>query len=88
MIKDAGLAYRETEGNGREIYCQVCLTHCGSKDDVGIGSQRKFLYVTKKCVDRHIGTERHKQALQLQWMEVERKARGTRVGLLVGRAAL
>jgi hypothetical protein len=87
MIRDAGLAYRDTEGNGREIYFSVFLTYCGSKGDVGIGSQRK-LHVTNKYVDRHLGTARHKQALQLQWMKVERKACRTRVKLAVGRATL
>jgi len=38
MAKDAGLAYRETDEIGREIYCLVCLTYCGSKGDVGIAS--------------------------------------------------
>jgi hypothetical protein len=40
-IKDEGIAYRETEDNGREIYCLVCQTYCGSKGDVGIGSLRE-----------------------------------------------
>jgi hypothetical protein len=25
MVRDAGLAYREIDDNGREIYCLVCL---------------------------------------------------------------
>jgi len=87
MIKDAGLAYWEAKGNGREIYCPVCLEYCGSKGDLGIGSHKK-LHVTKQCVARHLGTARHKQALQLQGMEMERKARRARVGLSVGKTTL
>jgi hypothetical protein len=26
MVRDVGLAYRETDENGREIYCPICLT--------------------------------------------------------------
>jgi hypothetical protein len=71
MVRDAGLAYRETEESGREIYCPICLTYCGGKGDVGIASHRK-LHVTKKCVARHLGTAMHKKALRMQAMEVER----------------
>ena len=30
MVRDVGLAYREDDANGREIYCLVCLTYGGS----------------------------------------------------------
>ena len=84
MGKDADLAYRETDETGREIYCPVCLTYCGSKGDVGIASYRK-LNVTKACIERHLSTFRHKQALQMHVLEVESLARRTRVGLTIGK---
>jgi hypothetical protein len=31
MVREAGLAYKETDDNGREIYCPVCLTYCEIK---------------------------------------------------------
>ncbi len=87
MVKDVGLAYRETDESGREIYCPICLTYCGGKGDVGIACNKK-LHVTKKCVARHLDTTMHMKALQMQAMEVDRQARRNRVGLIVGRAAL
>ena len=87
MVRDAGLAYRETDESGREIYCPICLTYYGGKGDVGIASNMK-LHVTKKCVARHLGTAMHMKALQMQAMEVDRQARRNRVGLTVGRTTL
>ena len=46
------------------------------------------LHITKKSIWRHLHTARHKQALHVQNIELELKARRTRVGLSVGRAAL
>ncbi len=87
MVRDAGLAYRDCDDNGREIYCLVCQLYGGKEVNVPITTYPK-LHVTKKAIGRHMITTRHKQALQMQEMEVERIARRTRVGLTVGRATL
>ena len=34
MVSDADLAYKDTDDNGREIYCPICLTYCDSKNYV------------------------------------------------------
>jgi hypothetical protein len=83
MVRDVGLAYRETCDNGHEIYCPVCQRYCGSKGYVGIHNSWK-LFVTNQSIGRHLGTTRHKQSLDLHAMEMERQARRTRVGLAVG----
>jgi hypothetical protein len=87
MVKDVGLAYRETDETGREIYYPVWLTYRGSKGDFGIASYRK-LNGTKAYIERHLGNFQHKQALQMQVLEVENKARRTRVGLTIGGTTL
>jgi hypothetical protein len=28
MVRDAGLAYRDIDNNGREIFCPICLAYC------------------------------------------------------------
>ena len=58
VVRDAGLAYRDTDDHGREIYCPTCLAYCGNKCYVGITSFPK-LHVTKKTIGRHLGTARH-----------------------------
>jgi Pyruvate/2-oxoacid:ferredoxin oxidoreductase delta subunit len=77
MVKDAGLSYRDTNDNVRKINCQLCLVYCEPK-----------LYMTKKSIGRHMGTARHKQALKIYAMEVERQARRARVGLAICRTGL
>jgi hypothetical protein len=47
VVRDAGLAYRDTDAHGREIYCPTCLTYCDKKSYIGITSFPK-LHVTKK----------------------------------------
>ena len=36
VVRDAGLAYRDTDEHGREIYCPACLAYYGNKGYVGI----------------------------------------------------
>ncbi len=47
IVRDAGLAYRDTDDHGREIYCPTCLACCNKKGYIGITSFPK-LHVTKK----------------------------------------
>ena len=61
MVTDAGLAYKDTDEKGREIYCPVCLTYCENKGFVVIGSYPKP-HITKKLFRgtcRLHGTSKH-----------------------------
>ena len=57
MVKDVGLAYRNNDANGREIYCPICLTHGGRGGDACITIFPK-LHVTQKGIGRHLLTAR------------------------------
>ncbi len=47
MVRDAGLAYPDTDDNGRRIYCPVWLTYCNNKGYVVITSYPKLLVAMK-----------------------------------------
>ena len=62
MVRDAGLAYRDTDDGGREVYCPVCLKYrAGDGHEVVRIFER--LSVNMKQIARHLATQRHKQAL-------------------------
>ena len=69
MVRDAGLAYRDTDENAQEIFCPICLTYC---ENIGYGVITSYpkLHIIKKSsfkksIERHLRTARHKQAISL-----------------------
>jgi hypothetical protein len=59
MVRDFGLAYRDTDNDGREVYCPVCLKCRG-----GEGREVIKVYASpsasRKAIGRHVATQRHK----------------------------
>ncbi len=85
MVRDSGLAYRDTGGEGREVYCPVCLQYRAS-DGHEVVTER--LHSARKQIARHLATQRHKQAIEEEMQEATRTVRRHRVGLKIARTAL
>ena len=62
MVKEAGLAYRDTDEGEREVYCPVCLQYRVGDGPVVITVYRR-LGITRKSIARHLGTKSHIRAL-------------------------
>ena len=87
MVRDSSLAYRDTDEEGREVYCPVCLKYrAGDGHEVVRVPER--LHAARKAIARHLGTQRHKQALEEEMREATRCVRRHRVGLNIARTTL
>ncbi len=63
MVKDSGLAFRDTVDEGRVVFCPVCVKfRVGEGSDVIKTYQR--LFETRKSIARRLGSLRHKQAME------------------------
>ncbi len=84
MVTDYGLAYRDTDDNGREIYYPVC-----SKYRRGEGHEVIKVYAnlcaSRKAIERHVATQRITQAFEEEQRESVREVRPRRVGLNIAR---
>ncbi len=87
MVRDSGLAYRDTDNNGREFSCPVCLKYRRVEGHEVIKVYAN-LCATRKAIGRHLASQRHKHALDEEQRESEREARRRRVGMDIARTAL
>ena len=85
--RDSGLAFKSTDGEGREVYCPVCLK-CRAGDDHELVDAYGRLHITSKHIGRRLATQRHMQSLAEEQREVTRGERRRRVGLNIARIAL
>ena len=87
VVRDSGMAYRDTDDTARDILCPVC---CEYRDGAGdlIFSADQRLSDLKKAIGRHLECSRHKQALEEQERALLLAVRRSRVGLTIARTAL
>ncbi len=69
MVRDASLAYRDTDERGRQVYCPVCLKHRGIDGHAVIIVYRK-LGINRKSIGRHLVT---KKGISEHWMRSRRR---------------
>ena len=87
MVRDSGLAYRDMDGAGREVYCPVCFQY-PAVDSHEVIRVHERLHAARKLIARHLATQRNKQALDEEKREATREVRRHRVGLNIARTAL
>jgi hypothetical protein len=87
MVRDAGLAFRDTDDGAREVYCPVCESF---KESDGNQVIKLFPRIgeSRKAIGRHLESQAHKKAVEEEQREEKRKERRRRVGLTVARTAL
>ena len=74
MIRDSSLAYRDTDGEGRQVYCPICLKYRAGDSNEIINMYRR-LSDTHKSIARHLSAQGHKQAFEEGHRKVTRDLR-------------
>ncbi len=69
------------------MYCPVCLKYRAG-DGYEVVNVSGRLRVTRKSIERHMATQRHKPALDEEQREAKRETRRHRVGLNIARTTL
>jgi hypothetical protein len=87
MVRDYGLAYRDTDNNDREVYFPVCL-NCRRVESHEVIKVYANMCSSRKAIGGHVVSQRHKHALDEEQRESKREVRRRRIGLNIARTAL
>ena len=87
LFWDSSLDYRDTDNDGREFYCPVCLKYRGGEGHEVI-KVYAYLCASRKAIGRNLVTQRHKQALEEEEWEAVREVWRRRVGMSIARTTL
>jgi hypothetical protein len=89
MVRDAGLAYRELDGDrDREILCLVCHEYGRGVAANAVFISNMSLQYVKRVIAKHMATNADSKALTEKERERTRQLRHNRVGLIIARTPL